>query len=94
MQKKHSHALVLEQSKPGEEELDACFPSVVTLALGSFWFSDRLRVIEAGLPSMAPRRGTNKHLAEDRGNNLLEREILPIGLRPATSHSRESILPS
>ena len=39
---------MLEQSKPGEEELDACFPSVVTLALGSFWFSDRLRVIEAG----------------------------------------------
>ena len=59
----------MEQSKPGEEGLDACLPSVVTLALESFWFSDRLRWIEAGLPSTAPRRGTNKHLAEDGGNN-------------------------
>ena len=78
----------------GEEELDVCLPSVVTLALESFWSPDRLRGIEAGLPSMAPHRGTNKHLAKDRGNNLLKREILPMGLRPATSHSRESILPS
>ena len=59
----------MEQSKPGEEGLDACLPSVVTLALESFWFSDRLRWIEAGLPSTAPHRGTNKHLAEDGGNN-------------------------